>query len=68
MKAILDCDALRMAIWVHRPPPNWIVHSDRGSRYASKAYHNLLKVDGFIGSMNRWGNCWDKVISESYLW
>ncbi|SDX17330.1 Integrase core domain-containing protein, partial [Nitrosomonas eutropha] len=34
MKATLVCDALRMAIWLRRPPPGLIVHSDRGSQYA----------------------------------
>ena len=44
MKAALVCDALRMAIWLRQPPPGLIVHSDRGSQYASKAYRNLLKA------------------------
>ncbi|SER42510.1 HTH-like domain-containing protein [Nitrosomonas sp. Nm51] len=46
MKAQLVCDALRMAIWQRRPPPGLIVHSDRGSQYASKAYRKLLKAYG----------------------
>jgi transposase InsO family protein len=53
MKATLVCDALRMAIWLRRPPPGLIVHSDRGSQYASKAYRNLLKAYGFIGSITK---------------
>lgn len=36
-----------------------VVHSDRGSQYASKAYRRLLKAQGFVGSMSRKGNCWD---------
>jgi len=32
MTATLVCDALRMAIWLRRPPPRLIVHSDRGSQ------------------------------------
>ena len=67
MKAALVCDALRMAIWLRRPPPGLIVHSDRGSQYASKAYRNLLKVYGFIGSMSRLGNCWDNAVAESFF-
>ncbi|SCZ84145.1 Integrase, catalytic region (fragment) [Nitrosomonas mobilis] len=59
MKATLVCDALRMAIWLRRPPSGLIVHSDRGSQYASKEYRNLLKAYSFIGSMSRLGNCWD---------
>jgi len=36
MKAKLVCDALRMAVWQRQPQPGLIVHSDRGSQYASK--------------------------------
>lgn len=36
MKAALVCDALRMAIWLRRPPPGLIVHSDRGSSMPAK--------------------------------
>ncbi len=46
MTAQLVCDALKMAIWQRRPDAGLIVHSDRGSQYANKAYH-------FVGSMNR---------------
>jgi len=42
MKASLVCNALRMAISLRQPPPGLIVHSDRGSQYASNAYRNLL--------------------------
>ena len=38
MKASLVCDALRMAIWQRKPKQGLIVHSDRGSQYASLAY------------------------------
>jgi hypothetical protein len=67
MKAALVCDALRMAIWLRRPPFGLIVHSDRGSQYASKAYRNLLKAYGFIGSMSRLGNCWDTQLRKASL-
>ena len=67
MKATLVCDALRMAIWLRRPPPGLIVHSDRGSQYAGKTYRNLLKVYGFVGSMSRLGNCWDNAVAESFF-
>jgi len=53
MKAQLVCDALMMAIWLRRPKAGLVVHSDRGSQYASKAYRQLLKAHGFIGSMSR---------------
>jgi len=67
MKARLVCDALRMAIWQRRPQAGLIVHSDRGSQYASKAYRRLLKSHGCIGSMSRLGNCWDNSVAESFF-
>jgi len=67
MKAQLVCDALNMAIWQRKPKAGLIVHSDRGSQYASKAYRGLLKRHKFIGSMSRLGNCWDNAVAESFF-
>lgn len=67
MTAQLVCDALKMAIWQRHPTEGLIVHSDRGSQYASKAYRRLLKGHGFIGSMSRKGNCWDNAVAESFF-
>lgn len=67
MKASLVCDALSMALWQRRPPAGLIVHSDRGSQYASEAYRKLLAVHGLIGSMSRKGNCWDNAVAESFF-
>lgn len=67
MKAQLACDALRMAIWQRRPAAGLIVHSDRGSQYASKDYRRLLKAHGFEGSMSRKGDCWDNAVVESFF-
>jgi len=67
MKAQLVCDAPNMAIWQRKPRPGLVVHSDRGSQYASKAYRGLLKRHKFIGSMSRLGNCWDNAVAESFF-
>jgi putative transposase len=67
MKAELVCDALRMAVWQRRPGPGLVVHSDRGSQYASKDYRRLLKAHGFLGSMSRKGDCWDNAVAESFF-
>lgn len=67
MKATLVCDALRMAIWQRKPKPGLIVHSDRGSQYASDAYRQLLALYGCVGSMSRKGNCWDNSVAESFF-
>jgi putative transposase len=67
MKASLICDALKMALWQRKPKLGLIVHSDRGSQYASKAYITLLQQHGCIGSMSRKGNCWDNAVAESFF-
>jgi len=67
MKASLVCDALTMAIWQRKPSAGLIVHSDRGSQYASWQYRRLLKKNGFVGSMSRKGNCWDNSVVESFF-
>jgi putative transposase len=67
MNAQLVCDALKMAIWQRRPTAGLIVHSDRGSQYASKAYRQLLQDNKFVGSMSRKGNCWDNAVAESFF-
>jgi putative transposase len=67
MKASLVCDALRMAIWQRKPKLGLLVHSDRGSQYASHAYRQLLALHGCVGSMSRKGNCWDNSVAESFF-
>lgn len=42
-------------------------HSDRGTQYASAAYHQLLTVHGITASMSRTGNCWDNAPVESFF-
>ena len=59
MPAQLICDALEMALVLRRPKPGLIVHSDRGSQYASAAHQALLSKYQCVGSMSRKGNCWD---------
>jgi putative transposase len=44
-----------------------IVHSDKGSQYASNAYKSLLKANNLLGSMSRKGNCWDNAVAESFF-
>ena len=59
MSAKLVCDALQMAYWRRRPAPGLLMHSDRGSQYASAEYRKLLKQFHMTQSMSRKGNCWD---------
>lgn len=67
MPAELVCTALQMTICQRRPPPGLIVHSDRGSQYASQEYRNLLNRHGLTGSMSRKGNCWDNAVMERFF-
>lgn len=60
MPAKLVCDALNMAIEQRQPAPGLIVHSDRGSQYASELYQDVLAEHGFVCSMSRKGNCWER--------
>jgi putative transposase len=67
MQASLVCRALQLAIAQRRPAPGLIVHSDRGSQYASAAHQTLLAEHGLIGSMSRKGNCWDNAVMERFF-
>lgn len=67
MSAMLVYDALSMAIQQRQPVSGLIVHSDRGSQYASELYQNLLNKHGFICSMSRKGNCWDNAVAERFF-
>ncbi len=51
--------ALRMALFQRRPRRNLILHSYRGSQFASAAYRQILAQHGLVASMSRKGNCYD---------
>jgi transposase InsO family protein len=63
----LVMSALTMAVWRRRPPPGVVVHSDRGSQYASGDYQALLETHGFLCSMSRKGDCYDNAAMESFF-
>ena len=67
MTADTVCLALNMAKGLRNPTKGLIVHSDRGSQYASQKYQSLLASHGFIGSMSRKGDCWDNSVAESFF-
>jgi transposase InsO family protein len=70
MSPILDAPlvsaALRMALSQRRPARSLMVHSDRGSQFASAAYRHLLARHGLVASMSRPGNCYDNAFIESF--
>jgi transposase InsO family protein len=67
MPAELVCAALQMAIAARQPKPGLVMHSDRGSQYASELHRTLLAHHGLIGSMSRKGNCWDNAVMERFF-
>lgn len=44
-----------------------IIHTDRGSQYASVEYRRLLYIHGFRQSMSATGNCYDNAQAESFF-
>jgi putative transposase len=66
-RAELACDALKMALEHRRPKGELQHHSDRGVRYASGAYQDLLAGHGIEPSMSRTGNCRDNAVTESFF-
>jgi len=67
IKADLVCQALKSAYWRRKPPEGLIMHSDRGSQYASDDHRQLIKDYRMIQSMSRRANCWDNATMESFF-
>ncbi|BAU73215.1 transposase [Metapseudomonas furukawaii] len=67
MPAELVCSALQMGIAQRQPAAGLIVHSDRGSQYASAAHQGVLAQHGLVMSMSRKGNCWDNAVMERFF-
>ncbi len=67
MPAELVCTALQMAIAQRQPPTGLVVHTDRGSQYASAEHQQVLARHGLVGSMSRKGNCWDNAVMERFF-
>jgi putative transposase len=66
MKNDLVIQAFKRALALRGPVAGLILHSDRGSQYASTAYQKLLKGSGIVCSMSRKGNCYDNAAMESF--
>ena len=65
--AQLVCAVLQMAIAARKPDPGLIVHSGRGSQYASALHQGVLTKHELVGSMSRKGNCWDNAVMERFF-
>ncbi|ABK44731.1 Integrase, catalytic region [Magnetococcus marinus MC-1] len=67
MQAEWVTDALRMAFFKRRAEAGRIVHSDRGSQYASERFRKYLDDRGYTQSMSRCGNGWHNAPAESFF-
>jgi transposase InsO family protein len=63
----LVINALRMALFQRKINAELLLHSDRGSQYASDNYQKLLRNHKIECSMSRKGNCWDNAAMESFF-
>lgn len=66
LDASLTVKALLMAVAQRRPQPELIVHSDRGTQFASLEYRQALATHGLVPSMSRRANCYDNAFIESF--
>jgi transposase InsO family protein len=67
METSLVLDALNQAIALRSPEKGLIVHSDRGSQFASEAFRKRLEECSILQSMSRKGNCYDNAPMESFF-
>jgi putative transposase len=70
MTSRLVVDALEMASATRlrgASSSGLVVHSDRGSQYASEHYRRRLRDERITCSMSRRGNCWDNAPMESFF-
>lgn len=66
MTADLVVEAFRMAVSRQQQAP-LMVHSDRGSQYASEKFRDELRKHRCMRSMSKKGDCWDNSVAESFF-
>lgn len=67
LTASLVTTAVERALFWRRPAENLILHSDRGSQYASSELRSLAKEQMLHLSMGRTGSCYDNAVTESFF-
>lgn len=67
MTAEFVVEALQMALRRGFVKRNAIIHTDRGSQYASNGFRDLLRSTGLRQSMSAKGNCYDNAQAESFF-
>ena len=59
--------AVKRALYWRQPSEDLILHSDRGSQYASTELRSLAKEQMIHLSMGRTGSCYDNAVTESFF-
>ncbi len=67
LSASLVTTALQQALTHRQPGAELMLHSDRGSQYASEEVRTILCAHGLVHSMSGKGNCYDNAITESFF-
>ena len=67
LTASLVTTAVERALFWRNPAENLILHSDRGSQYASTELRSLAKEQMIHLSMGRTGSCYDNAVTESFF-
>jgi putative transposase len=67
LTASLVTTAVQRALYWRRPDEELILHSDRGSQYASSELRSLAKEQMLHLSMGRTGSCYDNAVTESFF-
>ena len=67
MTAELVISALQKAIRKGLIKAGAVIHSDRGSRYASNSFRQLIQINCFRQSMSGKGNCYNNAQAESFF-
>lgn len=67
LTASLVTSAVERALAWRNPSEGLVLHSDRGSQYASNELIALSKEHGIRLSMGRTGSCYDNAVTESFF-
>lgn len=67
LTASLVISAVQRAIYRRKPAEDIILHSDRGSQYASDELRSLAKEQNLLLSMGNTGSCYDNAVTESFF-
>jgi len=67
LTASLVTSAVQRALYWRQPSEGLILHSDRGSQYASTELRSLAKEQMLHLSMGRTGSCYDNAVTESFF-